>query len=76
MNTTIINEPLEILELRPSADTISLVKKTRRQVVDEWDIKIIVLNRREALAIHKGIADVFLSPRGSYAFAGRMGEWK
>ena len=76
MNTIIINEPLEQLEVRPGADTISLVKKTRRQVMDEWDIKIIVLNRREALAIHKAISDVYLSlprrPRRSY-IPGRMG---
>lgn len=73
MTTTIINEPLEQLEVRPGADTISLVKKTRRQVMDEWDMKVIVLNRREALAIHKAISDVFLpSPRGPYPWPSGM----
>lgn len=74
MKTTIINEPLEQLEVRPGADSISLVKKTRRQVMDEWNMKVIVLNRREALGVHKAISDVFLlPPRRSYSIPGRMG---
>ena len=78
MNTVITNEPHEILEIRPSFNGfndvgISLVQKRRANIVDEWNIKVIILNKREALLVHKAISDVMLSPRQSYAFAGRKG---
>lgn len=69
MNYLITNEPHEQLELRPSMDnnSISLVQKRRARVVDEWNTKIIILNREEALKIHKAIADIMLAPKYSLA---------
>ena len=65
MNHLITDEPHEILEIRPTNDAISLVQKRRASVMDEWNIKVIIFNRREALLIHKAISDVVLSPGGN-----------
>ena len=72
MNTTITNEPHEILEIRPPYNGfndvgVSLVKKRRARVVDDWTTEITVLNRREALAVHKAIEDAFLAPPQRYS---------
>lgn len=67
MNTVITNEPHEILEIRPTNDAISLVQKRRASVMDEWNIKVIILNERE----YEAVANYKRSPRLAYQVAGR-----
>lgn len=68
----IVNEPLEILELNPmNNDCISLVQKKRAKILDEWNTKIIILNRREALLVRKGISDIMFTPRQPYQAVGQ-----
>ena len=69
----ITNEPHEILEVRPTNDndSITLVQKRRASIQDEWNIKVIILNRREALAVRKAIEDAMLSLRPLYSTIGR-----
>ena len=68
MNTTITNEPHEILEVRPTiGNNVSLVQKRRARVVDDWNIKVIILSEREALAVHKAISDIVLAPPQRYS---------
>lgn len=57
MNTVIVNEPHEQLELRPSADnnSISLVQKRRPNITDEWNIKVIILNVKQAYAVRTAL---------------------
>ncbi len=61
----ITNEPHEQLEIKPNNDneSMSLVQRRRANIVDEWNIKIMILSKREALAIHQAIQDHILSPR-------------
>ena len=65
----ITNEPHEILETRPTNDndSIALVQKRRASIQDEWNIKTIILNRREALALRKDIEDTVLFRRPRYS---------
>lgn len=69
----ITNEPHEILEVRPTNDndSITLVQKRRASIQDEWNIKIIILNRREALTVRKAIEDAMLSLRPLLPAIGR-----
>ncbi len=62
----ITDEPHEILEIKPNNDneSMSLVQKRRARVVDEWTIKVIILSKRECLAIHKEITNNILYKRG------------
>ena len=63
MNYTIVDEPHEQLEVRPeNNEAIALVQKRRASVMNEWNTKIIILNRREALKVHHAISDIVLSP--------------
>ena len=61
----ITNEPHEQLEIKPDYhnECMSLVQRRRASVMDEWNIKVIILNREEALKIHQSITDNILSPR-------------
>ena len=63
MNQVIIDEPHEILEVRPltDPDSISIVQKRRANIMDEWNIKVIILNVKEAVAIHNAMANFIFS---------------
>ena len=51
----------QILEVKPMEnDALSIVEKNL--VNSEWNTKVIILNRREALLIHQAISDIILSP--------------
>ncbi len=61
----ITNEPHEQLEIKPDYhnESMSLVQRRRASVMDEWNIKVMILSKRECLAIHQAITDNILSPR-------------
>ena len=61
----IINEVHEQLEIKPNSDneSMSLVQRRRARVMDEWNVKVIILNKRECLAIHRAITDHILYGR-------------
>ena len=68
MKHIITDEPYEILEVRPNNEngSISLVQKRRNSTVEEWQVKVVVLNQREALRVYKAISDIVLSPAAPY----------
>lgn len=61
----ITKEPHEELEIKPdyNNESMSLVQRRRASVMDEWNIKVIILSKRECLAIHQAITNHMLSPR-------------
>ncbi len=61
----ITDEPHEQLEIKPMVnnESMSLVQRRRAKITDEWNIKVIILSKRECLAIHQAITDHILSPR-------------
>lgn len=63
MNITM--EPHQELEIKPDYNnqSMSLVQRRRTSVMDEWNIKVMILSKRECLAIHQAITDNILSPR-------------
>ena len=61
-NFQILDDAHETLEIKEgNNDTISLVQRRRSSILAEWNIKIIILNRKEALLIHHAISDIFLT---------------
>ena len=55
----ITKEPHEELEIKPMVNNefMSLVQRRRASVMDEWNIKVMILSKRECLAIHQAITD-------------------
>ena len=53
----ITKEPHEELEIKPNNDneSMSLVQRHRANMMDEWNIKVMILSERECLAIHQAI---------------------
>lgn len=63
-NYVILNEPHEHLEVKPgNNDTVALVQKRCTSSLAEWNIKVMVLNRPEALKVYHAIGDIVLSPK-------------
>ncbi len=55
----ITNTPFQKLEVKPmNNDAIAIVEKNK--VDGEWILKIIILNRRQALGIYQAISDIVL----------------
>lgn len=66
MKIQITDELYEQLEMviQNDGDRITIRQRNRTRVSEEWsDWKPPILNKREALAVHKGISDVMLTPR-------------
>ncbi len=59
MRTTIIDEIYETLTISSEDnDTVMIVQKRRHCAADEWNTKIIVLNRREALHVQRALSQM------------------
>lgn len=59
----ITKEPHEELEIKPMNDSMALVQKRRANITDAWNIKVMILSKRECLAIHQAISDNIIYKR-------------
>ena len=60
--TVLLDGPYERLEVKTGMDNecLGLVQKRRTNAQDEWNTKVIILNKREQLRIHQIITGTIL----------------
>ena len=67
MENIIIDEPHEKLVVKPGDnDTVVLILKRLSDYSKEWNTKVIILNRREALLINQAISQILLETVPTY----------
>ena len=61
----ITKEPHEELEIKPdyNNESMFLIQRRRARVMDEWNIKVMILSKREGEAIARAITNNILSPK-------------
>ena len=50
----------ETLEVRTDEDRIAIRQKQRTRIGEDWNIKVTILNKREALGVFEAISDAVL----------------
>jgi len=58
MKHAITNEATEQIDLDVQDERFSLIERTKKE--DGWKVKVVILNKREALKLHQAISEEIL----------------